>query len=107
MSHDLTSLDQPWHGKIHDLLGEALLSPSLPLSSLGRKPGVFLLLTSSEEWALLADHNDLGAHVLAGLLNRQIALFINVDDRDRGMQTPTSRDGGDDSAGQDCKRKHF
>lgn len=77
------------------------------MSSPGRQNGVFFLLTSSEEWALLADHDDLGTHVLAGLLNCQIALFINVDDRDRGMQTPTSRDGGDDSASQDCKRKHF
>lgn len=106
-SPDFTSLDQPWHGKIHDFLREALPSPSLLLSSPGRKTEVFLWLTSSEEWALLADHDDLGTHVLAGLLNCQISLFIDVDDWDRGVQTPTSRDGGDNSAGQDCKRKRF
>ena len=80
---------------------EPFSSPFLPPSSPGRNTGVFLLLTSSEERALLADYDDLGTHVLASLLNCQISLFIDVDDRDCGVQTPTSRDGGDNCASQD------
>lgn len=65
------------------------------------------LLTSSEERALLADHNDLGTHVLASLLNRQIAVFIDVDERDCGMQASTSSDGCDNSTSKYCGKKHF
>lgn len=38
------------------------------------------LLTPPQERALLADHNDLDTHVLAGLLNCQISLFVDVDE---------------------------
>lgn len=66
---------------------------------LAQRDPVFSLLTSSEERALLADHSEPGTHVLARLLNRQISLFVDVDDRDCGVQTPTTSDGCDDSAG--------
>lgn len=56
------------------------LSPSLPLSPLEEILVLLPLLTSSEEWALLADYNDLGTHVLAGLLDCQTSLFVDVDD---------------------------
>ncbi|KAK2090448.1 Short transient receptor putative channel 1 [Saguinus oedipus] len=65
---------------------------------LAQRDPVFSLLTSSEERALLADHSEPGTHVLACLLNRQISLFVDVDDRDCGVQTPTASDGCDNSA---------
>lgn len=39
-----------------------------------------VIQSSSEERALLTDHDDLGTHVLASLLNGEISLFIDVDD---------------------------
>lgn len=82
----------------------SLLCPQAPLEE---RLKFSSLLTSSEERTLLADHNDLGTHVLASLLNCQISLFIDVDDWDCGVQTPTSSDGCDNSASQHCRRKHF
>lgn len=55
--------------------------------------------TSSEKGALSADHSELDAHVLASLLNGQVALPVYADDRDRGKQTPASSGRRDDCAG--------
>lgn len=77
--------------------------PSLPLSlsasELSQKKGYSSILTSSEKGALPADHSKLDTHVLASLLNGQVALPVDADDRDCGVQTPTSSDGRDNCAG--------
>lgn len=78
-----------------------LPSLHLPLSAseLSRKKGHSSVLTSSEKRALPAHHGELDTHVLASLLNGQVALPVDADDRDRGVQTPTSSDRRDDCAG--------
>lgn len=77
-----------------------LPSLHLPLSAseLSSKQGHSSVLTSSEKGALPADHSELDTHVLASLLNGQVALPVDADDRDCGMQTPTSSDCRDDCA---------
>lgn len=55
--------------------------------------------TSSEKGALPAHHSELDTHVLASLLNGQVAFPVDADDRDCGVQAPTSSDGRDNCAG--------
>lgn len=52
---------------------------------------------SSDERALLAQDNDLGAHCLSCLLDCQTSFFIHVDDRDGGVHTSSSNHRGNDS----------
>lgn len=56
------------------------------------------VLTSSEKRALPADHSELDTHVLASLLDGQVALPVDADDGDCGVQTPASSDRRDDCA---------
>lgn len=60
-------------------------------------------LTSSDKWTLLAQDNDLGAHGLSRLLDGQTALFVHVDDGDRGEHASSSHHRGNDSPGYHCR----
>lgn len=53
-------------------------------------------LTSFDKRALLTQDDDLGAHGPAGLLNGQVALFVDVDDGDGGVHAPPTRYRSDD-----------
>lgn len=79
------------------MLGGRLLLPH-SASGLSWKKDYSSVLTSSEKGALSADHSELDAHVLASLLNGQVALPVYADDRDCGMQTPASSGRRDDCA---------
>lgn len=59
-------------------------------------------LTSSDNWALFAQDDDLGAHCLSCLLDCQVAFFIHVDNRDSGVHTSTSNHRGNNSSSYHC-----